>query len=470
MTNVIVSDAQDLEIASPLIELFELTIGTGSNNVLYFHAAKDLDAAAADKDIIFDTKTYVTLPIELDDIEKKTGGAMNRPKLTIANVESILKTGSAFKTQMEDGTWDGTVDEELVGASGFTLDDLIGQRLKRRRTLEKYTGSGVTAVEFDTETFIIDRVASKTPIFVELELSSPADIGGIRVPNRQVIGKYCPWVYQGGTTSVTQSACSWAKNNQFTKSNLSYSFYFTYDDEPLVLASYLTGDSTNAMWKGVYNANTSYAAGEYVSSQTSYDSKVNGQVSNSVNVILDPLDINSNIELGFVASWDGSGNNITVVQTSGTYIKLSSAQNIPDNTDITFTSPNFYYRAETAVQGVTPSPQSPKWQLVRTYTEWSNSTAYTLHSIDARQNPYVKEGNTIWRAIAPSTNIEPGNNNKVWVRGDACGKLLKSCKIRYQGLPKIEGAAYDVDGIPHSDTNSGIGLPFGGFPGSKKFR
>lgn len=470
MTNLIVSDSQDLEIASPLIELFEMTIGTGSNNVLYFHAAKDLDAATANKDIIFDGNTYTTLPIELDDIEKKTGGAMNRPTLTIANVESILKTGSAFKTQMEDGTWDGTVDDELVSASGFTLDDLIGQRLTRRRTLEKYTGSGVTAVEFDTETFIIDRVASKNPIFVSLELASPADIGGIRVPNRQVIGKYCPWVYQGAEDSVTQSACSWALNNQYTKSGLGYSFYFTFDDEPLVLASYFPSNSTNAMWKAVYAAGVPYVAGEYVSSTTDYFATVSGAVNSSVNVVLAPNNTNTNIELGFVVSGTGVPSNVTVVQTSGTYVKLSSAQSIASGVQLKFSSPNFIYRAEGTVQGVTPSSQNPKWQLVRTYTEWSTSTAYTLHSIDARQNPYVKRGNTIWRAIAPSTNIEPATNTRVWVRGDACGKLLNSCKIRYQGQPKIEGSAYDVDGVPHSETDSTIGLPFGGFPGSKKFR
>ena len=49
MTNVIVTDAQSLEIVSPIIELFELTIGTvpvgqaANTNKLYFHAAKDLE-------------------------------------------------------------------------------------------------------------------------------------------------------------------------------------------------------------------------------------------------------------------------------------------------------------------------------------------------------------------------------------------------------------------------------------------
>ena len=144
MTNLIVTDAQDLEIASPIVELFELTIGSdpteADTNKLYFHAAKDLDNAQADNDLIFDGNTYVTLPILMDDIEKKTGGTMNRPKLTIANVESLIKTGSSFRTQIDDGTWNSEIDGEAVTAINFKLDDLVGQRLERRRTLEKYTG------------------------------------------------------------------------------------------------------------------------------------------------------------------------------------------------------------------------------------------------------------------------------------------------------------------------------------------
>ena len=171
----IVKDSQNLEIVSPLIELYELTIGSGSNNKLYFHSAKGTTEGE---------QTYVTLPIFMDDIEHSSTGAGNRPKLSIANVESILKQGSAFKTQMEDGTWDATIDGEPLLAQNFKMDHLVGQRVTRRRTLEKYTGANVDAYEFDTETFIIDRIASKNPIFCELELASPADLGGIRIPAR----------------------------------------------------------------------------------------------------------------------------------------------------------------------------------------------------------------------------------------------------------------------------------------------
>ena len=182
MTNLIATDAQLLEIDSPVIDLYELEIGTGTNNKLFFHAAKDLDNNTASNDLIFDGNTYVTLPILMDDIEKQTSGAMNRPSLVIANVESMLKTGSDFKTEMENETWNGAIDGVVVDSETFKLDDLVGQRVTRRRTLEKYTGVDTVPYEFDSETFIIDRLAAKTALVCELELSSPADLAGVRVP------------------------------------------------------------------------------------------------------------------------------------------------------------------------------------------------------------------------------------------------------------------------------------------------
>ena len=400
MTNLIATDAQDLEIDSGLVELYELEIGTGSNNTLFFHPGKDLDNGTTDKDLIFDGNTYIALPIMMDNIEKSATGAMNRPKLTIANVESIIKTGSDFKTQMEDGTWDATIDGEALPATEFEIDDLVGQRITRRVTLEKYTGSGVTAYEFDKEVFIIDRIAAKTAILIELELSAPVDLAGIRLPRRQVIGKYCPWLYQGHhTKSKTSSACFWKTKNQIEDENGNfYSFYFTKDDEPLVLNTRLAGNSTS-FWKGAYSAGTTYASGEYVS---------NGGL--------------------------------------------------------------FWRSEKDSNTGNTPSETSIFWQIVRTYSQYSSSTAYSVHATDPRRNDYVLSSDTVWRAIAANTGVTPGTNQNVWVRGDVCGKLLKSCKSRYQVIPKATGSGYTLGGIPHKKENTYQALPFGGFPGSRKFR
>lgn len=412
--DVITTDVQSLEITDGLVTLYEISIGSGSNNTLYFHNEKDLDGTDSDKDIIFDSKTYISIPLVIDNITKQSDGAQNRPKLTIANVESLIKTGSKFKSEMEDGTWDATIDGEPYNAADFTIDGLIGQRFIRRRTLEKYCGSGVTAYEFPKETFIIDRVATKSLLHVEYELSSPTDLQGVRLPRRAVIGKYCPWTYQGYHQSNTKSACYWKNHKQIKDVNgYLYSFYFTKDDEPIVLASLLSG-STTSWWKGAYSSSTSYSKGEYV------------------------------------------------------------------------LSGGLYWRSEGDTnQGNTPSEESAYWQIVRTYSGWNSSTTYNIDAgspPDFRKNPYVAYGSstdsingyTIWRCVQnqSSSNYKtPGTNSLYWVRGDICGKLLTSCRVRYQSTPKATHASnYAYGGIPHAELNTHSSLPFGGFPGSRKFR
>lgn len=479
MTNLIVTDAQDLEIASPIVELFELTIGTTpageavNTNKLYFHAAKDLDNDQADNDLIFDGNTYITLPILMDDIEKKTGGTMNRPKLTIANVESLIKLGSSFRTQIDDDTWHSEIDGEAVTDVNFKLDHLVGQRLERRRTLEKYTGHDenddpVTAYEFDREVFIIDRIGSISPIFCELELASPADIGGLRIPNRQVIGKYCPWVYQGQVEGLVKSACHWPVNEQMKQNNenVKYSFYFTTDDEPLVKSTHLNGTDTDA-WKGGWQDTSDYETGEYVSNSTEYTVTTSSSSSNSVNINLLSNVNNSKLKAGFTSNLSG---NPTIVQVAGTRVTLDSAVSTSNGQSIIFTSPVMYYRATQDSTDIEPIEGSLQWGLVRLYSTWASNVQYTPNTYDSRQSPYVKYADTIWRAIRTNLNVAPGSNDSIWTRGDVCGKLLTSCKIRFQVKPKITGSFYDTDSVPHYDTDTSMTLPFGGFPGSKKFR
>ena len=227
----------------------------------------------------------------------------------------------------------------------------------------------------------------------QVELASPMDLGGVRLPRRQVVGKYCPWVYQAGQTDPGKSACTWKTHQQFEDTDGTiYSFYFTAHDEPIILDHYLTGNAGD-VWKGPYGAGTSYTKGQFVS---------NG---------------------------------------------------------------GLFWRAETGVQGVTPSETAAQWQLLRTYAAYSASTSYTVNAADPRKNSYVLHNNTIWRAIRASTGITPGTNESVWTRGDTCGKLLKSCKVRYQGVPILNSI-----NIPSTEVDTNMPLPFGGFPGTRKFR
>ena len=105
----------------------------------------------------------------------------------------------------------------------------------------------------------------------------------------------------------------------------------------------------------------------------------------------------------------------------------------------------------------------------------SGGTSYTIDALDSRKNSYVRRNNTIWRAVRANSGIEPGTRESVWTRGDTCGKLLKSCKIRYQGMPlkNKDGSVtgnYSVDGLASPVVDTNIPLPFGAFPGTRKFR
>jgi len=54
MSVEITTDSQASEVTSGLILLYEISLGTGTNNTLFFHSEKDLDGTDSGKDLIFD--------------------------------------------------------------------------------------------------------------------------------------------------------------------------------------------------------------------------------------------------------------------------------------------------------------------------------------------------------------------------------------------------------------------------------
>ena len=177
-------DSLKQDINSGFIELYELEFGSST---LYFHDGKNENT----QNISFASNTYIALPILLTGIEHKADGASPRPSLTIANVESILRSSSQFQTDFHSDD------------TPFKVDDLVGAKLRRRRTLEKYLTSN-PIIEFRVDTYIIDRIEEKNNLYVSFELASAFDLDGIRLPSRIVVGKYCPWKYQGASTEEKQ--------------------------------------------------------------------------------------------------------------------------------------------------------------------------------------------------------------------------------------------------------------------------
>lgn len=376
MSDVIATDSERLASnSSVLISLFELEF----QGAIYRYHSENTDS-----EITFDGNAYKVFPMMMEGIEMNADGAAPRPTLSIANVQSLL---------------DSSTRAEVGLPADFEIEDLIGSRITRRRTLQKYTGA-VTPYEFPSDTYVIDRLASKNSLMIQLELTSPFDFGGVRVPARVVTGKYCPWVYKGYSSSADNvaSACYWKDELQINGN----SFFFSVDDEPFIKES--LGEITGA---ASYDADTTY-----------------------------PAEV--------------------VVRFGTEYFQSKEANNA----------------------GNAPFESSIYWKKIRTFSVWSSdstgSKEYTVDTVDPRKNSYVYHANTIWRALKPHTksaDFTPGNAPTYWAPGDVCGKLLSSCKVRYQALETGSGENLGNNAVAKvGSTDTSKILPFGGFPGTRKFR
>ena len=296
MSNVIATDLQTQEIDSGLVELFEITLPNGTT--MYFHPGLDADltdvqfrdrtgttGSTLATDLIvgnsytilggsgtdwtavgasnsnfgttfiatavgtgqgYATQTdnsirdYTAMPMMLDGLDLQADGASSRPALTIANIGSIL--------QAELGD--------------YKFDDLIGERLIRRQTLQKYLVGGSEdaspPVEFPTQQYIIDRVAAEDALSITFEVATPFDLENIQIPRRVVVGKYCSWKYQGHKAGLG-GGCTWnldgAVNFDGDGTVRSHNPYFDFDDRPLVAAENITTP---------FNAGTAYTTSDYI--------------------------------------------------------------------------------------------------------------------------------------------------------------------------------------------------------------
>ena len=222
--DIITTDLQSQELDA-VVELYELKLN--SITTLFFHAGNDeaLDNLKFHpinqplKNNSSEANEYVSMPLILSGIEMSADGASNRPVLTIANVSSLFKG--------------------ILSDDSFSFEDLIGTKLTKRTTLEKYLVGGsdeLTPFEFPVSTYIIDRISSENALAVELELAIPFDVEGIKIPNRSVVGKYCSWNYQGYDT-LNQGGCTWPSDSTLKGNSVDFYAFFDIKDRPMVSES-----------------------------------------------------------------------------------------------------------------------------------------------------------------------------------------------------------------------------------------
>ena len=87
---------------------------------------------------------------------------------------------------------------------------------------------------------------------------------------------------------------------------------------------------------------------------------------------------------------------------------------------------------------------------------WSSSGTYNK---DAKVKTVTSGHTQIWEALrAVPANKDPATNSTYWKRLDVCSKTLTGCKLRFQG------------NNTNTTLDTSLSLPFGGFPGSRKFK
>ena len=181
---------EDVSVLAPsaIIELFELHLNStlhGSSDVYRFHAGSNADVTG---NIVFDSNTYIRLPIDAEGFEMRSGGTLPQPTLSVANADSTITVLLALVNQTTPG------------------NDLTGATVKRIRTLKRYLDGESTAdpnARFPTEIWRINRKATESRDFVTFELASEFDLAGQKLPKRQVIANTCQWIYRSSECSYT---------------------------------------------------------------------------------------------------------------------------------------------------------------------------------------------------------------------------------------------------------------------------
>ena len=229
MTDLI-DTVQLQEIDQGYVELFDFTLPSGT----IVHLFKGLEDGTTS--VYFPPKgggtpiEYIAMPLELTGIEVTSSGASTRPTLSMANIPSLTRTLETNETTLEDIRQD-EVEALLSGEGIYTNEDFLGTVVEYRSTLTdhlKQAGDSSLPVEFPSHRFVLDRVSSENNILVEFELATVFDLEGVKLPYRQVNGRYCPWEYQGHSLSG-RGGCTWPLD--------SHGRFFDKDDNVLDVPS-----------------------------------------------------------------------------------------------------------------------------------------------------------------------------------------------------------------------------------------
>ena len=413
----VVEQAQKQEIASSVINLWELQLK--DNEYVHFHGGLEEDLTTVqfrDREDSSIINSYTVLPVQAEGFEVQSDGPSQRPTISFANVLSTF--GDAL--QLEDGTV-------------LTNKDLLGKRLYRRRTLYKYCygqsgDSPDRSIEYPIQMYFVDRIATETPELIVFELASGYDLAGIMTPRRVITGNSCSWIYTGAAPEKTVAerigGCTWSEYGKIPdRLGTIQTVYFNKKDEPIV---------------HINTVEATYSSGAVVQDR--------------------------------IYRTTADTSNFEKITSTGA---LASAGTVYD-----------YWQANRSTDTPgTPGDENANWRRVRVYNTYSASTTYNVYT-NIDYNEYVSHDRggeispdpdthtRIWQVSARTQtggahNATP-DHNSYWQLGEQCSKSLNGCAIRFRCQFSDSGTGSPEYKVPSTILKEGQ-LPFGGFPGTKRF-
>ncbi|SDR19211.1 lambda-like phage minor tail protein L [Paraburkholderia fungorum] len=182
----ITADIQQLE-PGRLIELFEVDCTAIGGDMLRFHG--HLQSTS----IFWQGNEYKPWAIQASGFEHTSDAQQPEPTLTVGNVGGTISALCVY------------------------LDDMVGAKVTRHRTLSKYLDavnfpdgnpSADPAEEMPIELWYVEQKSSETNVEIEFTLSSALDFGGQQLPARQ-IASLCQFEYR-------DAYCGWTGTTYFT--------------------------------------------------------------------------------------------------------------------------------------------------------------------------------------------------------------------------------------------------------------
>jgi lambda family phage minor tail protein L len=167
-----------------LVELFDIDLSpiTGNSGDAFYFTNQIKPNGTK---IQWKGRTYEPLPIFGSGFERSTSGQIPQPSLTVANVLGTFT--------------------QIIGP----LDDLVGAKITRRRTLGKYldgeSGADQTQ-EFPLDIYYIEQKTSENAISITWTLVSILDLEGLQLPRRVITQNYCFWKYRSSECGYTGGA------------------------------------------------------------------------------------------------------------------------------------------------------------------------------------------------------------------------------------------------------------------------